>query len=55
VLTEISHTEQRTESPAAHAVDLTKMSGTGETAVTALAGVGVGFDRGRFTAAHARF
>jgi putative ABC transport system ATP-binding protein len=50
VLTEISHAEPRTESPAAHAVDLTKTYGTGDTAVTALAEVSVAFDRGRFTA-----
>jgi predicted ABC-type transport system involved in lysophospholipase L1 biosynthesis ATPase subunit len=50
VLTEISHTQQRTESPAAHAVDLTKRYGTGDTAVTALAGVSLEFERGRFTA-----
>jgi putative ABC transport system ATP-binding protein len=50
VLTEITHTEQRTGSPAARAVDLTKTYGTGDTAVTALAGVSVGFEKGRFTA-----
>jgi putative ABC transport system ATP-binding protein len=50
VLTEITHTEPRTESPAARAVDLTKTYGTGDTAVNALAGVSVRFDRGRFTA-----
>jgi putative ABC transport system ATP-binding protein len=36
--------------PAARAVDLTKIYGTDETAVTALAEVSVDFDRGRFTA-----
>jgi putative ABC transport system ATP-binding protein len=50
VLTEISHTEQRSQSPAAHAVDLTKTYGAGDTAVTALAGVSVTFDRACFTA-----
>jgi putative ABC transport system ATP-binding protein len=50
VLTEIIHTQQRTASPAARAVDLTKRYGTGETGVDALAGVSVGFERGRFTA-----
>jgi putative ABC transport system ATP-binding protein len=50
VLTEISHTEQRSQSPAAHAVDLTKTYGTGDTAVTALADVSVTFDRACFTA-----
>jgi putative ABC transport system ATP-binding protein len=50
VLTEITHTEQRTAPPAARAVDLTKTYGSGDTAVNALAGVSVGFDRGRFTA-----
>jgi putative ABC transport system ATP-binding protein len=50
VPTETTHAEPRTESPAARAVDLTKTYGTGDTAVNALAGVSVGFDRGRFTA-----
>jgi putative ABC transport system ATP-binding protein len=50
VLTEITHTEQRTAPPAARAVDLTKTYGSGDTAVNALAGISVGFDRGRFTA-----
>jgi putative ABC transport system ATP-binding protein len=36
--------------PAARAVDLTKVYGTGETAVTALDSVSVDFDRGRYTA-----
>jgi putative ABC transport system ATP-binding protein len=37
-------------SPAAHAIDLVKMYGTGEAAVQALNGVSVEFERGRFTA-----
>ena len=39
-----------TAAPAARAVDLTKIYGTGETAVHALDGVSVEFGRGRFTA-----
>ena len=35
---------------AAHSVDLRKIYGTGQAAVTALAGVNVTFERGRFTA-----
>jgi len=50
VLTEIIPTTQTVASSAARAVDLTKTYGTGATAVTALAGVSVGFDQGRFTA-----
>ncbi|HEX3691257.1 MAG TPA: ABC transporter ATP-binding protein [Solirubrobacteraceae bacterium] len=50
MLTDITHTEQRTQTPAARAVDLTKTYGTGDAAVDALAGVSVGFERGRFTA-----
>jgi putative ABC transport system ATP-binding protein len=50
VLTEITHTPQSTRSPAARAVDLTKTYGTGDTAVNALAGISVRFDRGCFTA-----
>jgi putative ABC transport system ATP-binding protein len=50
VLTEITHSQQRIQSTAARAVDLTKTYGTGDTAVTALAGVSVGFERGHFTA-----
>jgi putative ABC transport system ATP-binding protein len=51
VLTEITtHIEQTTGGPAARAVDLTKTYGTGDAAVTALAGISVGFERGRFTA-----
>jgi putative ABC transport system ATP-binding protein len=34
---------------AAHAVEATKVYGTGDTAVRALAGISVGFERGRFT------
>jgi putative ABC transport system ATP-binding protein len=47
---EITQTEQKTAAQAAYAVDLTKTYGTGDTAVTALAGVSIGFDRGAFTA-----
>ncbi len=50
MLTEIIPTPQTTPSPAARAVELTKTYGTGDAAVTALAGVSVGFDRGRLTA-----
>jgi putative ABC transport system ATP-binding protein len=50
VLTEIIPTPETTPASAARAVELTKTYGTGDTAVTALAGVSVGFDRGRFTA-----
>jgi putative ABC transport system ATP-binding protein len=51
VLTAITtHLEQKTGGPAARAVDLTKRYGTGDAAVTALAGVSVGFERARFTA-----
>jgi putative ABC transport system ATP-binding protein len=50
VLTEIIPTPQTAASPAARAVELTKTYGTGETAVTALDGVSVGFERGRLTA-----
>ena len=50
MLTEIIPTPQTTPSPAARAVELTKTYGTGDAAVTALAGVSVGFGRGRFTA-----
>ena len=42
--------DQRSASPAAHAVDLRKSYGTGQAAVRALAGVDVAFERGRFTA-----
>ncbi|HXD67795.1 MAG TPA: ABC transporter ATP-binding protein [Solirubrobacteraceae bacterium] len=50
MLTEIIPTPPTAPSPAARAVELTKTYGTGDAAVTALAGVSVGFDRGRFTA-----
>jgi putative ABC transport system ATP-binding protein len=40
----------REDAPAAHAVDLDKTYGAGPTAVRALAGVNVTFERGRFTA-----
>jgi putative ABC transport system ATP-binding protein len=51
VLTEIiTHIGRMTGGPAARAVDLTKTYGTGDAAVTALAGINVGFERGRFTA-----
>jgi putative ABC transport system ATP-binding protein len=50
VLTEIGHTSQTTECPAARAVDLTKAYGAGDTAVTALAEVSVEFGRGCLTA-----
>jgi putative ABC transport system ATP-binding protein len=50
VLTDITHTEQTTPTPAARAVDLTRTYGAGDAAVTALAGVSVGFARARFTA-----
>jgi putative ABC transport system ATP-binding protein len=39
-----------TASPAAHAVDLSKIYGKGDAAVRALDGVSVEFERGRFTA-----
>jgi putative ABC transport system ATP-binding protein len=39
-----------TQTPAAHAVALTKTYGAGETAVCALDGIDVAFERGRFTA-----
>ena len=50
MLTEIIHTTPTTQSAAARAVDLTKTYGAGGTAVNALAGVSVEFDRGGFTA-----
>jgi putative ABC transport system ATP-binding protein len=43
-------TSSRSDSPAAHAIDLIKTYGTGELAVRALDGVNVAFERGRFTA-----
>ena len=50
MLTDTTHTERTTQTPAARAVDLTRTYGAGDAAVTALAGVSVGFARGRFTA-----
>jgi putative ABC transport system ATP-binding protein len=47
--TEIT-TEDRQAVPAAQAVDLEKVYGAGSTAVHALAGINVVFERGRFTA-----
>ena len=41
---------QRSDSPAAHAVELRKTYGTGQATVHALAGIDVTFERGRFTA-----
>ena len=46
----IALTSERSDSPAAFAVDLIKTYGTGEVAVRALDGVNVEFERGRFTA-----
>jgi putative ABC transport system ATP-binding protein len=43
-------TKDAPAAPAAHAVALCKTYGTGQTAVPALAGITVAFDRGRFTA-----
>jgi putative ABC transport system ATP-binding protein len=43
-------TSRRSDSPAAHAIDLVKTYGTGDVAVRALDGVSVRFERGRFTA-----
>ena len=42
--------EDRRQTPAAHAVDLQKIYGSGPAAVHALAGVVVAFERGQFTA-----
>ena len=50
MVTEASHSERPAAGPAARAIDLTKTYGSGATAVRALAGVSVGFERGRFTA-----
>jgi putative ABC transport system ATP-binding protein len=50
VLTEFTHTDQATQTPAARAVDRTKTYGAGDATVNALAGVSVRFERGRFTA-----
>jgi len=41
---------QRSDTPAAHAVDLRKTYGTGQATVNALAGIDVTFERARFTA-----
>src|SRR6202046_4092163 len=49
-LTEQAPPAPRAASPAAHAVGLTKTYGTGQATVTALAGISVTFERGRFTA-----
>ncbi len=49
-LTESVPPGQRADSPAAHAVDLTKTYGTADATVHALAGISVTFERGRFTA-----
>ena len=43
-------TSNRSDSPAARAIDLVKTYGTDEVAVRALDGVNVEFQRGRFTA-----
>ncbi len=45
-----SDTNDETASPAARAVDLTRIYGKGDAAVRALDGVSVEFERGRFTA-----
>jgi putative ABC transport system ATP-binding protein len=50
MVTEASRSERTAAGPAARAIDLTKTYGSGDTAVRALAGVNVGFERGRFTA-----
>jgi putative ABC transport system ATP-binding protein len=50
MVTQASHSEQTAAGPAARAVELTKTYGSGDTAVRALGGVSVGFERGRFTA-----
>ena len=46
----VSQLDQRSSTPAAHAVDLTKTYGTGDAVVRALDGVTVEFERGRFAA-----
>jgi putative ABC transport system ATP-binding protein len=46
----ITGSENGSGSPAAHALDLTKIYGAGDAAVRALDGVSVEFERGRFTA-----
>jgi putative ABC transport system ATP-binding protein len=50
MVTEASRSERTAAGAAARAIDLTKTYGSGDTAVRALAGVNVGFERGRFTA-----
>jgi putative ABC transport system ATP-binding protein len=50
VVTSKALTEDTRAAPAAHAVALRKTYGTGPTAVQALAGITVTFDRGQFTA-----
>jgi len=50
VVTSQAVTKDAPAAPAAHAVALCKTYGTGQTAVPALAGITVAFDRGRFTA-----
>jgi putative ABC transport system ATP-binding protein len=50
MVTDASHRERTAAGPAARAIDLTKTYGRGDTAVRALAGVSIGFERGRFTA-----
>jgi putative ABC transport system ATP-binding protein len=49
-LSGVSSTKDRLNAPAANAVDLSKTYGTGQTAVHALAGINVAFERGQFTA-----
>jgi putative ABC transport system ATP-binding protein len=49
-LTSETSTEDLQATPAAHAVDLRKVYGAGPTAVEALAGITVSFERARFTA-----
>ena len=49
-LTSQALTEDAQAAPAAHSVDLRKTYGAGQTAVHALAGISVTFERGRFTA-----
>ena len=50
MVTDASHSGRTAAGPAARAVDLTKTYGSGDTAVRALDGVNVEFERGRFTA-----
>jgi putative ABC transport system ATP-binding protein len=49
-LTDTAPAAPRSDSPAAHAVDLRKTYGSGQAVVHALAGITVTFERGRFTA-----